>query len=108
MRIGILPITILIACGVLALAAWAFIRALQGNIGGRRVSARHAIVLMTCCVALWLGLCFFFMVFASLGHSAHPLRDSWPQCVISFFVLVVAPLALFVWRAKRRFGKDKL
>jgi cytochrome bd-type quinol oxidase subunit 2 len=104
MRIGILPIVILVAFGVLALAAWTLIHAVNENRGSRRVSARHAIVLMACCTTLWLGLCFFFMIFASLGHSAHPLRDSWPQCVVSFLVLIVTPLALLIWLARRRSG----
>ncbi|MCX6554495.1 MAG: hypothetical protein NTZ12_05695 [Candidatus Aminicenantes bacterium] len=104
MGIPILPFAVLGALAILALAAWAFARVIKGN----RISLRHAIVLMACCTALWLGLCFFFMVWAALGHSAHPLRDSWPQCAVSFFVLVVAPLALFVWRAKRRSDKGKL
>lgn len=104
MRIAILPIVVPVAFGLLALEAWAFVRALKGN----RVSLRHAIVLMACCLLLWLGLCFFFMVFATLGHSAHPLRDSWPQCVVSFFVVIIAPLVLFICSAKRSSGKDKL
>jgi cytochrome bd-type quinol oxidase subunit 2 len=104
MRVGLLPIAIFLALGVVALAAWALIRAVNENRDSGRVSGRHAIVLMVCCTALWLGLCFFFMLLASLGHSAHPLRDSWPQCLVSFLVLIVAPLTLLVWLAKRRSG----
>jgi hypothetical protein len=106
MGIAVLPIAVLVVLGLLTLAAWVFVWALRGNRGGRRVSVRYAIVLMACCIALWLGLCFFFMVWASLGHSAHPLRDSWLQCLVSFFILIVTPLALFRWRAKRRSDKD--
>jgi len=103
----VLPFAILAALAILALAVRAFVRVLKENRGGRRIPARQAIVFMACCITLWLGLCFFFMVLASLGHSAHPLRDSWLQCVVSFFVLVVFPLTLFAWFARRSSGKDK-
>jgi hypothetical protein len=42
------------------------------------------------------------MLLASLGHSAHPLRDSWPECVVSFLILVVAPLSIVIWFSKRK------
>jgi cytochrome bd-type quinol oxidase subunit 2 len=105
MGIPVLPFMVLAALAILALAAWAFVRAIKGN---RRVSMRHAFVLMACCLALWLGLCIFFMVLAALGHSTHPLRDSWPQCVASLFVLFVAPPVLFIWLAGRRSARNKM
>jgi uncharacterized protein involved in response to NO len=48
-----------------------------------------------------------FVVLASLGHSGHPLRDSWPQCLVSFILLVFAPLALFARFAGKRSDRDK-
>ena len=104
MRIGLLPIAVSLALGVVALATWALIRAISKNRGSGRILGRYAIVLMVCCLALWLGLCYFFRILASLGHSAYPLRDSLPQCLVSFLVLIVAPLILLVWFAKRRSG----
>jgi hypothetical protein len=97
----ILPIVILVALDILALEAWAFSRALKGD----RVSLPHVVLLAACCLILWLGTCLFFAVFASLGHSPQPLLDSWPQSAVSFLVLVVAPLAAFLWRVRRRAGK---
>jgi cytochrome bd-type quinol oxidase subunit 2 len=105
MHLSIFPFAILAVFGILALAAWAFTRVLNRAHGSRRVSVRHTIVIMACCTALWLILCFFLMIFASLGHSAHPFRDSWPQCAISFIVLIVAPFALLIWLAKRKSDK---
>ena len=102
MRLSILPIAILVIFGLIALATWACTGVLKRNHGSRRVSVRHTIVIMACCTALWLIVCFFFMIFASLGHSAHPFRDCWPQCAVSFIVLIVAPLALLRWLAKRK------
>jgi O-antigen/teichoic acid export membrane protein len=104
MRIGLLPIAVFLAIGVAALAAWALIRATSKNRGKGRRLGSYAIVLMACCTALWIGLCFFFIVFASLGHSPYPLRDSWPQCLVSFLVLIVAPVILLVFLTKRRSG----
>jgi len=104
MRIGILPIVVLVALGILALAVRTFFHAFKKNRGGCPIPIRHAIVIMACSIALWLGLCFFFMIMAALGHSAHPLRDSWLPCAVSFFVLIVAPLALFIWLARRKSG----
>ena len=104
MRVGLLPIAVFLALGVVALATWALIRAANKNRGSGRILGRYAIVLMVCCLALWLGLCYFFMIFASLGHSAYPLRDSRPQCLVSFLALIVAPLTLLVWLATRRSG----
>jgi hypothetical protein len=104
MRVGLLPIAIFLALGVAALAAWALIRATNKNRGKGHVLGSYAIVLMACCTALWLGLCFFFMVFASLGHSPHPLLDSWPQCLVSFLVLIVVSVMLLVFLTKRRSG----
>lgn len=103
MRIGLLPIVILIALGVLALAAWALVRFVKNRADGR-ASSGPAIVVLACCTILWLGLCFLFMLLASLGHSAHPLRDSWPECVVSFLILVVAPLSIVIWFSKRKTG----
>jgi cytochrome bd-type quinol oxidase subunit 2 len=102
MRSGLLPIVVLLALGIVTLAAWALIRAINENRDTGRVWGRHAIVLIACCTALWLGLCFFFMLLASLGHSTHPLRDSWPQCLVSFLALIIAPSTLLVWLAKRK------
>jgi hypothetical protein len=104
MRVGLLPIAVFLALGVAALATWALIRVITAHRVSHRVSARYAIVLMVCCLALWLGLCYFFIIFASLGHSAYPLRDSQPQCLVSFLALIVAPLTLLVWLARRRSG----
>jgi formate-dependent nitrite reductase membrane component NrfD len=104
MRVGLLPIAVFLALGVAALAAWALIRVINEKHDRGRVSARHAIVLMVCCTALWLGLCYFFRILASLGHSAYPLRDARPQCLVSFLALIVAPLTLLVWLATRRSG----
>jgi cytochrome bd-type quinol oxidase subunit 2 len=104
MQIGIMPFVIVTAGVLLALAGWALFRTFDERRTGRRISARHAIVLMTCCTALWLGVCFFSMVWTALGHSAHPWRDSWPQCLVSFVVLVLAPGALLIFLATRRAG----
>jgi O-antigen/teichoic acid export membrane protein len=104
MIIGLLPIATLLALGIAALAAWALIRAISEKRDRGRVPAGLAVVLMVCCLALWLGLCFFFMLLAGLGHSSYPLRDSWPQCLVSFLVLICAPLILIVWLDRRRSG----
>ena len=101
MRIGLFPIVVPIALGVLALAAWALIRFVK-NRADRRASSGPVIVVMACCTTLWLGLCFLFMLLASLGHSAYPLRDSWLKCVVSFLILVVAPLSIVIWFSKRK------
>ncbi len=104
MRVGLLPIAVLLALGVVALGVWALIRAINEKRDRGRFSRLHTIVLMMCCTALWLGLCFFFRLLAVLGHSPNPLHDSWPQCLVSFLVLIGAPLMLIVWLAKRRPG----
>ena len=101
MRIGLLPIAVLVALGVVALAAWALGGAFKERRGGRRFQASRAVVVTVCGTALWLMLSFFFMVLASLGHSPHPLRDSWVKVVVSFIVLVCAPGAVLVWLAGR-------
>ena len=100
MIIGLLPIASFLALGAVALAAWALIGAINEKRKRGRFSGLYAIVLMVCCTALWLGLCFFFILLASLGHSAYPLRDSWLQCLVSFLVLIVAPVTLLVRLAK--------
>ncbi|MBN2399669.1 MAG: hypothetical protein JXI33_04940 [Candidatus Aminicenantes bacterium] len=104
MGIPVFLFTVLAALAILVLAAWAFLRALKGN---RRVSMRQAVALMACCFILWLGLSFFFMILASLGHSSHTLRDAWPPCAVSFFLFVFAPLSLFAWLSRQRSGRDK-
>jgi cytochrome bd-type quinol oxidase subunit 2 len=101
MRIGLLAIVVLIALGVVSLAAWALVRFAK-NRADRRASSDPAIVVLACCTALWLGLCFPFMLLASLGHSSHPLRDSWPECVVSFLILVATPLSIVIWLSKRK------
>jgi hypothetical protein len=101
MHIGLLPIVLLIALGVFALATWALARLVNNRVH-HRISLGPAIVVMACCMTLWLGLCFFFMLLASLGHSAHPLRDSWPECGASFLILVVSPLSIIIWLSKRK------
>ena len=104
MRIGLLPLAAVLALGIAALAAWALIRAVSEKRSRGRLSARFAIVLMVCCLALWLGLCFFFTLLAGLGHSAYPLRDSRPQCLWSFLVLICAPLIVLVRLSRRGSG----
>jgi len=104
MRIGLFPIALFLAIGIVVLAIWALSRAINKDRGKGRVVGSYAIILIVCCTTLWLGLCFFFMIFSSLGHSPHPLRDSWPQCLVSFLVLIVLPLILLAFLAKRRSG----
>ena len=104
MIIALLPIATFLALGAVALAAWALIGAINEKRKRGSFSALHTIVLMVCGTALWLGVSFFFMLRASLGHSAQPLRDAWSQCLVSFLVLIVAPVTLLVWLAKRRSG----
>ncbi len=101
MRIGILPIVLAIGLGVLGLVGWALVR-LVTNRDHRRAVSGLAILVMACCTTLWFGLCSFFMLWASLGHSAHPLRDSWPECAVSFLILIVLPLAIIIWLSKRK------
>src|SRR5512136_2727585 len=96
MHIGLLPIVILVALCLLALVVWALVRIFK-NRADRRASLGPAIVVMVCCTTLWFGLSFFLMLLASLGHSAHPLRESWPECVVSFLILVVSPLFIIIW-----------
>ncbi len=103
MHIGLFPIALLAALGLLALGAWAFARFVK-NRADRRASLGPAIAVLACCTTLWLGLSFFFMVLASLGHSGHPLRDSWLECFVSFLILVAAPLSIIVWFSKRKKG----
>jgi formate-dependent nitrite reductase membrane component NrfD len=104
MHIGLLPIVFLLPAAIAALAMGALIR----TIGERRVKGltvgSHAIVLMARCTVLWLGLCFFFMLLASLGHSVNPLCGSWPHGLVSFLVLIVATATLLVWLVKRKSG----
>jgi cytochrome bd-type quinol oxidase subunit 2 len=102
MIIGLLPITLLLAFICVALATWALIRALTEKRRQGRVLARHAVVLLACGLALWLGISFFFLLRASLGHSAQPLRDARPQCLVSFLVLICAPVTFLVWPARQR------
>jgi hypothetical protein len=104
MQFGLLPFAVLLALGLVAGAVWAAVGAVRVQRRTRRLSLRHGVVLMVCCTAIWSASCFFFMLLASLGHSAHPLRDSWPQCLASFMVVIVAPSALLIWLATRRSG----
>jgi hypothetical protein len=102
MHIGIVPIASLLALGLVALAAWALIRAISVKRKQDRLSVRHAVALMVCCTILWLGISFFSLLRAALGHSSHPLLDAWPECLVGFLVLSVAPLTVLIWLAKRR------
>jgi|WetSurMetagenome_2_1015567.scaffolds.fasta_scaffold194140_2 hypothetical protein len=104
MQPGLLPLAVLLALGLVAGAVWAALGAVRVQREARRLSLRHGVVLMACCTAIWSASCLFFMLLASLGHSAHPLRDSWPQCLAGFVVVVAAPSALLVRLAARRPG----
>ena len=104
MQLGLLPFAVLLAMGLVAGAAWAALGAVRVQRQTRRLSLRHGVVLMVCFTAIWSASCFFFMLLASLGHSAHPLRDSWRQCLAGFMVFIVAPSALLVRLATRRSG----
>lgn len=104
MRLGLLPFAVLLGAGLVAVAVWAALGAVSVRRRTHRLSARHGIVLMVCCGALWSASCFFLKLLASLGHSAHPLRDSWPQCLAGFLVLIVAPSALLLWLGTRKPG----
>ena len=104
MGLGLLPFALVVALAVVAGAVWAALGAVKVRRQTGRLSARHGIVLMACGTALWAASCFLFMLLASLGHSAYPLRDSWPQCLVAFLALVVAPAALLVRLATRRPG----
>jgi hypothetical protein len=102
MQFGLFPLAVLLALGLVAGAVWAALGAVRVQRETRRLSLRHGVVLMVCCTAIWSASCFFFMLLASLGHSAHPLRDSWPQYLAGFLILVGAPAALLVSLATRR------
>jgi hypothetical protein len=102
--VGLLPIVTLLALGIIALAVWALIRAIKEKRKQGRISVRHAVVLMVCCTILWLGISFFFLLRAALGHSAHPLLDAWPACLVGFLVLIVAPVTMLVGLARRKSG----
>ena len=101
MHIGLLPIALLVALGLLALAVWALMRLVTNRAAGHSVTG-PAIAVIACCATVWLGLCFFFMILASLGHSGHPLRDSWLECLVSFLILVVSPLPIVIWLSRRK------
>ncbi len=101
MRVGIFPFVVLIAIGLVVLATWAFVRFVR-NKSGQRASSRYAVVIIACCTILWLGVSFFFTLWASLGHSGHPVRDALPECAISFLILVGIPSSIVLWRIKRK------
>ncbi len=104
MHVGILPIAVVAAGGLVAFAVWALLGGLKERRAGRRVGASRAVAVLVCGVLLWLMLSVFFMVLASLGHSPHPLRDSWVPVLVSLVVLVCAPAAVLIWSAGRGEG----
>ena len=104
MLIALLPITLLLALCLLALAVWALIRAIIDKHRQGCVPARHTVLLIVCCTLLWLGISSFFLLRASLQHSAHPLLDAWPKCLVGFLVLICAPVLFLVWPVRRKSG----
>jgi len=95
------PFILVLILGSLLLTAWSAAGVIQSARARRPISFSSVIVL-TCTSAFFcLVWCLFLIVGASLGHSAHPLRDTWPQCVAGICVFVFLPTSLILWAWRR-------
>jgi len=93
LRLGLFPILILLVVLLILVLVWSVLGVLRVYRQSHRLSGPHATVLMVLCALAWLGACFFFSLFASLGHSSHAMRDMLPAYLVSLLVLVVVPAA---------------
>jgi predicted branched-subunit amino acid permease len=75
---------------------------------GRAVRRSHGAIFIGISSFFCLVWCLFFIVGASLGHSADPVEDSWPQLVAGLILFLVLPVG-FLYRqvvASRVRGND--
>lgn len=76
---------------------WAIRRIMRQFKSGEPISLKHSLVLLGSATCLGFIWCFAFFIYASLGHSAHPLADVWFQCLTGVMLFIILPIAFLTW-----------
>ncbi len=95
MSITTLLIPILVA--IIWLLSWAARRIFRQFKSGEPIGAKHSLVMLSSAASLAFIWCFGFFVWASLGHSAHPLADVWLECLAGIIIFILLPIAFLAW-----------
>lgn len=93
MAIGIFPFAVVVAAALAALLVATAVRLGRQARREQRLSRGRLALFAACAIALWAGTSFFFMLLAALGHSSHPVADSWPYSLVALAVFVALPAA---------------
>lgn len=100
-RSGTPLFALLAAIGLVLMAKWTTVRLLDRCRERRRVRLSHLLVLGLCGLAILLGLCLFFLVWATLGPAVRSPRDALLPCLLALLGVFVGPTLLLAWLAAR-------
>ncbi len=101
MHMSLLPIVLVLVLGGLCLGVWSVVGLLRNASAHQPIQLSRVISLAGASAFFCLLWCLFFIVGAGLSHSAHPFRDTWPQCAAGLGIFVVLPAFLIVWAWRR-------
>lgn len=107
MQVMLLPFIIIIVLAALGLVAWSVVRVIKRVRQGKPVSPMQVLALVGLLIILSASWCLFFIIRASLGHSAHPFVDAFPECLWGTLVILVLPTACLYFFVRKQERKSR-